>query len=146
MDLIGLPTYRDTSYDSLYFRCKRCKSLSLKPQTDIEDVPNEQCCHQSENPDNPRQCHYDTCGEKSATVNSIEYKERSYGAISPISDASKVLFNEIKDIEELTLEEYLQGDDHQLSRHIVLILFQCLFSILVSFIAIIIVTGYAHGY
>ena len=78
-------------------------------------------------------------------MNSIEYKQRSYGAISPISSVNEAVFDELKDIEELTLEEYLQGDDHQLSRHIVLILFQCLFSILVSFIAIVIITDYAHG-
>lgn len=56
-----------------------------------------------------------------------------YNTISPIEDWDESQFDGIKDIEDLTLNEYLQGDSHQLTRHVILILCLCLFSILVSY-------------
>ena len=53
--------------------------------------------------------------------------------VSPIEDMNESQFDELKDIENLTLREYFQGDSHQLTRHVILILFLCLFSILVSY-------------
>ncbi len=117
-------------------RCRQCKILCQR-QFDIEDLPKTPCCHEGQLPC----CTRDPCNPLLTSTNSdkeigtlkdVTSSSISYGSVSPISQVSQETFDGLKDIEEMTLDEYFQGDRHQLSRHIILILFLSFFSILVS--------------
>lgn len=101
-------------------------------QKDIEDTFESSCSYQSDSK-NIQSSHHSSqrSGEEKLPF-MTEAKSSQYGAISPLADVDESLFDGLKDVEELTLGEYLQGDSHQLTRHVILILFLCFFSILVS--------------
>lgn len=125
--------------DLLYSCCKRCKVLGKK-QNDMEDVSfggysgqpvakSIQGSHRSLKAKGFEAKGFETVPFLDDTDDSVT----AYGAVSPAPVAAEdAQFDGLKDVEDLTLEEYFQGDSHQLTRHVILILFLCFFSILVS--------------
>ena len=120
---------------AFYFSsCKRCKTLCEK-QRDIEDVSKYECT----SPSNSSNIQASPCSslreeqQSDSIASGFRANSSRYNVISPVEDMNESQFDELKDIEDLTLREYFQGDSHQLTRHVILILFLCLFSILVSY-------------
>ena len=101
---------------------------------DIEDFSEgSSCCHQYDEEQTQEEI-YSREREESQNLDSrkrVFAKKKMYGAV-PTSDAGDIQYEALKDIEKITFEEYLQGDRHQLSRHVILVLFLCFFSVLVS--------------
>ena len=109
-------------------RCRQCRHLCQK-QLDIEDTPTSSFIREDKaSPSCSQQCSHLSSEEESLLKISCN-SSRSYGSRDSFDLKS---FDEIKDIEEMSLNEYLEGDRHQLSRHIILVLVLSLFSILVS--------------
>eukprot|EP00794_Sanderia_malayensis_P003284 gene3284-3766_t len=121
--------------------CRQCKTLCQK-QVDIEDLAGSITTnYQGKRIPHASQCRHDSASsssfkneEASSSNNIIASCPVNYGAISPLANVTEETFNGLKEIEEMTLGEYFQGDRHQLSRHIILTLFLTLFSILNAFL------------
>jgi len=119
----------------VYSSCKRCKTLCEK-QRDIEDISK----YESSTPSSSNNIQATPCSllreeqQDDSIASGVRASSSHYNVVSPLEDMNECQFDELKDIENLTLREYFQGDSHQLTRHVILILFLCLFSILSMFL------------
>eukprot|EP00795_Rhopilema_esculentum_P014885 gene14885-6021_t len=115
--------------------CSRCQTLCEKMK-DIEDYSEgSSCCHQYDEEQTQKEL-YSHERDESQNPDSrkrVFAKKKMYGAV-PTSDTGDIQYEALKDIEKITFEEYLQGDRHQLSRHVILVLFLCFFSVLNVFL------------
>ena len=143
-----------TSVLFYYFftRCHVCKSLGKKfmeksvgvktnySSTNSEGVklydPNTSC-NEYDNADLPdNQVNIESLSSSTCLVR----KSRSTSVLSPLPNEE--LFNELKDIEELTVDEYFQGEKHKLSQHVILILVLSSFTLLVSLVSLLFNTNF----
>ena len=116
--------------------CKRCKTLCEK-QKDMEELSRDE----SNKPSTSRNIRADYGSnfrkglQEGPVFGRTGASDTLRGVVSPIEDMDENQFVDLKNIEDISLEEYLQGDSHQLTRHVILILCLCLFSILVSYLS-----------